>query len=284
MTLPDFILTSRVNQVWDNSGMDNLDKCLDKQHFRNYTDEVLYHYNSRGFRDAEWPDDLSSAVWCFGDSFTVGLGTPFKYIWAQQLGQVLNCRTINVSMDGASNQWISRKVHKVIEEIAPKVIVIQWSYIHRAELPNTKLNDEDRRIHINKLYIDNINELWEIFINLVHGIEQNKQNTRVIHSFIPKFADNTDIFNKWEKIKGPDWPNVPKNLTEFNKLSTMVVNELKNFFKLYKTFENYYRLHNGLEYVSEIIPIDLARDGFHYDRLTTQTFVDAVRELLVNRA
>ena len=284
MILPDFILPSRVNQVWDNSGIDSLDRCGDKQHFKKYTDKVFYHYNSRGFRDTEWPDDLSSAVWCFGDSFTVGLGTPFEYIWAQQLGQALNCRTINVSMDGASNQWIARKVHKVIEEIAPKVIVIQWSYIHRAELSNTKLNDEDRRTHINSSHVDDNNKLWGIFIDLVHGIEQNKQQTKVIHSFIPDFAENNNILNTWEKIKGPDWPAIPKSLTEFNNLPAGIVDELKNFFKLHKTFENYYRLYDGLEYVPEITRIDLARDGHHYDRLTAQTFIDAVRELLLNRA
>jgi hypothetical protein len=277
MILPDFILPSRVNQVWNSSGIDSLDKCRDKKHFKNYPNEVLYHYNSRGFRDAEWPNDLSSAVWCFGDSFTVGLGAPFEYIWTQQLEQALNCRTINVSMDGASNQWIARKVHTIIDEIAPKVIVIQWSYIHRDELPDTSIDDEARRRLINKLHLD---ELWEIFIDLVHGIEKSKKQTRVIHSFIPNFADDNDILNKWEKVKGPDWPVAPKNLTEFNNLPATIVNELKDFFKLYKTFENYYRLYNKLEYVPELKIIDLARDGLHYDKITATNFVGQLVNLI----
>ena len=56
MILPDFILPSRQNQVWDESGLDSYAACLDKKHFKSYPHKVEYRYNSRGFRDTEWPE------------------------------------------------------------------------------------------------------------------------------------------------------------------------------------------------------------------------------------
>ena len=67
MILPNFILHSRVNLQQDYSGIDRIDKCLDKKHFKNYPHTIKYVYNSRGFRDTEWPDsikELQNAIWC----------------------------------------------------------------------------------------------------------------------------------------------------------------------------------------------------------------------------
>ena len=72
-----------------NSGMDTLEECQDKDHYLSYTKDISYRYNSRGFRDHEWPEDLSDVVWCVGDSFTVGIGQPFEETWPQLLGKKL---------------------------------------------------------------------------------------------------------------------------------------------------------------------------------------------------
>ena len=60
MILPDFILHSRVNARWDYSGMDSIKDCFNKKHFKNYPHTVKYVYNSRGFRDAEWPESIEA--------------------------------------------------------------------------------------------------------------------------------------------------------------------------------------------------------------------------------
>ena len=39
------------------SGSDSPEECLSKDHFLNYTKDISYNYNSRGFRDNEWPDE-----------------------------------------------------------------------------------------------------------------------------------------------------------------------------------------------------------------------------------
>jgi hypothetical protein len=142
MILPNFVLTTRQNQVWSTSGLDSLEECVSKSFFNHYPYEVSYKFNSRGFRDEEWPEtveELRNCIWCFGDSFTVGMGCPYDSIWTKKLEKITGIRTINISMDGASNEWISRKVISIIKQISPKFVVIHWSYFDRREDPDTSL-------------------------------------------------------------------------------------------------------------------------------------------------
>lgn len=236
MILPDFVLRTRANQCWDQSGIDSLEKCFDQQHFLQYPHPVSYVYNSRGFRDSEWPDhvdQLKNAIWCVGDSFTVGLGSPYEHIWPQRLQQARGQRTINVSMDGASNNWIARRACAILQAICPCVMIIQWSYISRREKPDTSLMDEQR-------LLQSINcSTEEDIANTLHCIDQVQHSAgscRIIHSFIPDFLP-------W-KLKG----------TIESRVDGLVIPEIQRR--------------------------DLARDGHHYDVLTSDQFVADLQPLL----
>ena len=285
MILPEFTLRSQATQRRQYNGIDSPRMCLDKKHFDSYPHKIDYTYNSRGYRDAEWPltpEELQQAVWCVGDSFTVGIGSPAEHTWPFLLQKELDCRTINISMNGASNEWIVRKAIDIINKIKPKLIIVQWSYIHRAELNDSTLSDEDRRQQFDDLSLQDI-ELETKFLKLVQKLESIKQNTEVIHSFIPNFGIKNNIQEIWDQIAGKDWPTAPKTLDEFNKLSSGVVDELTNNFKLYNKLNLYYQLFYNINYVPEIQLIDLARDGYHYDILTAKKFAISVAELLVDR-
>lgn len=186
MILPGFILPTRANQTWQYSGIDSPDLCFDYQYFANYPWPVEYRFNSRGFRDDEWPQDLSQAVWCVGDSFTVGLGCPWDHTWPRVLAQKLDRRTINVSLDGASNDWMARKIIEISREIAPQWIVVQWSYTDRREHPDATLPDEERRIRRQPDATDR-----DSIINLkenINLVENSRGETQIIHSTIPMFS------------------------------------------------------------------------------------------------
>lgn len=134
---PEFVVRQYVNQHHTKTGIDSLDQCLDVAHFKKYPHDISYDYNSRGFRDQEWPtavNELQQAIWCVGDSFTVGLGSPIDHIWPQVVSQATNRRTINISLNGASNNWISHRACRIIELFAPTNIVIMWSYTHRRHM------------------------------------------------------------------------------------------------------------------------------------------------------
>lgn len=294
MILPNFILPDRINRHWKFSGMDSFEYCKDKQHFLNFPYKIIYDYNSRGYRDQEWPDDidqLKSAIWCIGDSFTVGIGSPQEHTWTWLLQQRLKNRTINVSMDGASNNWISRQVVDIIHAVSPKNIVIHWSYLHRREYsaeeaknvwwnvyyknvkdpnwpectnfkdfeflpkpiklelekyhppgPYYQIRDDDRRIPYST---DRSTTDHDDVINIlkcISTVEQCSKTTKIIHSFIPDFgpAFSTDLEKEF--------------LTKLVDHTRTVIRPFKN--------------------------LDLARDGHHYDLMTSCYFVDQIVPLL----
>lgn len=185
--LDDFYLPSRQRLRVEYSGMDHPDYCVDRKHFDQYPWPVSYEYNSRGFRDAEWPDDPAAAVWCIGDSFTVGLGAPREHAWPWLLQTQLGHRAVNASLDGASNAWIARRARQVIDELAPPVVIIQWSYTNRRESSDTTLDDEQRRIWTTRT--TDLEDL-EHTLAAIAQVEQDRAATRIIHSFIPNFVNN----------------------------------------------------------------------------------------------
>lgn len=280
--LDDFMLPSRSNQHWKYSGIDSLYQCRDKKHFKLYPHEISYNYNSRGFRDSEWPDSLEKlkqSIWCVGDSFTVGIGSPLEHTWVHQVGQQLNKSTINISLDGASNHWIARKTLDIIKQISPELIIIQWSYLHRSESSNGTQSDEHRRMLHDPVDLLDDYALISKLIKFVEQIESVKENTKIIHSFIPNFG--VDMESVWNQIRDSSWPEFPKTIREFNLLDTRIINEIDNNFKMKELFEISYKLYQSIEhYIKPIVVLDIARDGHHYDILTAQQFAVDISKLL----
>ena len=143
MILPNLALPSKSYEMLEFTGLDTFYQCLDKEHFINYPYKISYRYNSRGFRDSDWPidtQDLQQSIWCIGDSFTVGIGAPYEHMWSQVLSKHTNTNTINISMDGASNTWISRRAIEIAKHLQPKNMVVMWSFIHRREGNRSEAN------------------------------------------------------------------------------------------------------------------------------------------------
>lgn len=278
MILPDFILPSRSNKTLLETGIDSISNCINRDYFSAYPHKVEYNYNSRGFRDTEWPetiDELKQAIWCFGDSFTVGVGSPVEHTWVNILKQRTGIRCINVSLDGASNNWIARKINRVIEEINPQHIVVQWTYLHRNESNDITLTDEDRRSQ----FLDNISADSQLanFANIRASI-----NKEITESFIPDCCEFTrvseQIKQNTNKLKGTSWPNLTDmTFNEFVTVDRTILTELKKF-KVYDDFLRYFKYKELIDNLGrlEVHSIDLARDGFHYDYLTASRFVDSI--------
>jgi hypothetical protein len=60
MILPDFVLLSRAGLDEKFTGLDSEEFCVNPTQFAQYPHPVLYNYNSRGFRDQEWPDNSTT--------------------------------------------------------------------------------------------------------------------------------------------------------------------------------------------------------------------------------
>ena len=290
MILPDFVIPSRVNQRWSYSGIDSLESCLDKKHFASYPHDITYNYNSRGFRDAEWPtilSELQNAIWCVGDSFTVGLGSPVSHTWPNILQQTTQCRTINVSMDGASNMWIARKVLKILTQLQPELIIVHWSYLHRREA-----SVAEAQLKWWQTYYKNIKDTsWpqcptpDDFASLPKFIQheiitkhapgpfyQIGDEDRVMHFDLNNISIDLDMSNTIECIKAVEsQATTTKILHSF--IPDYMSNHGKNNFRdqLLSLIQNF---------VGEIPVIDHARDGHHYDIKTSEYFVQQIQQVL----
>ena len=288
MILPDFIIPSRVNKYWHESGMDCENLCFDKVHFLKYPHAIDYRYNSRGYRDQEWPDDLYNAIWCIGDSYTVGLGSPLMHTWPYILQQTSKQRIINISMDGASNDWIARKSLEIIRRIAPKNLVIHWSFFSRGEKENKDRPDDERLIPTKYLTIKN---QFENFKNNFDLLETNKKDVNIVHSFIPNASPvlwDHLIQVRWDEFKGTSWPNlVPTNRASLNQLSTEILAELKQlnlYDELCNSYDFFHILKNiikGVKFVPQLKQLDRARDGHHYDIITATSLVKSIFPLVL---
>lgn len=278
MILPDLRLQSRQNQQWQFSGMDHYSYCQDKKHFRSYPHKVEYVYNSRGFRDQEWPEslqDLKQAIWCVGDSFTVGLGSPQSHTWPARLSALTGRRTLNVSMDGASNQWISRIARQIIDQVNPTDIVIMWSYTHRREHPDTTLNDEDRRIFAIKDQKNyNENQNWEDFQTCRKTVESVSIKAQFA---VPNFhgLENFSVAECWDRICGDSWPKAPITVNQLQSLPQWILDELKNLHNCFDIIQ-----HALSQDVIEVKKLDLARDGHHFDLITADWVAQQATTLL----
>jgi hypothetical protein len=282
MILPDFILPSRINQTRSYSGLDCFEFCLDKKHFESYPHAITYQYNSRGFRDQEWPDtieELQSAIWCVGDSFTVGLGSPLAHTWPWILQQVSQRRTINVSMDGASNMWIARKSLDIANKIRPAYLVIQWSYISRRENSITTPTETEWQLFYKNISdpswppcsaheIDKLPKKILEEIDQTHGGFKHNiiDETRRLPSINCTVED--DINNTLDCIRSLSQINFTKVIHSF----------IPNFAP--KTHQGLVESQiNGLV-IPEIPRLDIARDGHHYDIATSQAFVQQIAQYL----
>ena len=287
MILPEFVLPTRANQHWCQTGTDSRSTCLDKKHFDEYPHKIEYRYNSRGFRDNEWPLDigqLKKSIWCIGDSCTAGIGSPVEHTWPYLLGKSLGKNYINVSMDGASNAWMARKFQELVCYLQPEVVCIQWSFLHRREHPDSALSDEFRALWFDKS-ASTIDDYFNFF-SLVDLVESCKNNTRVFHSIVPNSGlqiDSQTAKKLWDSVRGSDWPSSPPtNIAEFGNLPEFVIKELVNL-KLYDLYNQHATLCQHLELITcihQVEQVDYARDHMHYDIKTATTVATKLAELI----
>lgn len=292
MILPNFIIKSLQNQNFEYFESDVRSKAKDIELFDSYPYPIDYSFNSRGFRDREWPNDindLQNSIWCIGDSVTTGIAAPVTHNWVSVLENAINQRCINISLTASSNDWIFRKGIEVLTTIKPKTIIFQWSFIPRGESNNTMLSDEERVLHFQSdLSPEN---LWKGFKSKIDYIELIKNNTNIIYYFPPYWnvllvKSYNELEQQWKSILGEQWGDCPYDIQSFNLLNDCILKELKHF-KLYDIINEsceyrskFLNLMNGLKYVELSEYQDRSRDGYHPDIITSNYVVNKILELL----
>jgi len=166
-------------------GLDSAEYCFDAKHFKHYPDTITYQFNELGYRDCSHTQYQGNEILAIGDSFTLGLGVNVEQTWPALLGQLLNYPVRNFSLNGASNDWMSRKIMSILNFFTPRAIVVHYSFSHRRERPFNHWHDNERTEsepnYTAQQNIDNWTKNYEIFNNLP---------VPVIHSFITDWDSN----------------------------------------------------------------------------------------------
>lgn len=294
-----FKLVCHLNFEANGYGMDTYEMCKNKSHFNSYPYKINYKFNSMGFRDKEIPSnlkDLTDAIWCIGDSFTVGLGSPLEHTWVNILQQKTNKRCINISMDGASNEWISMLAVYIIKNFNPTNVACCWSY------PERRLNSNPSNELKNKYFEESYNSIKD----------PNWPECKSIEDFNKLFFEiRNEVLNEHElpydivvtKDCKIDKINLPFDLlkvrttkdTSHEDLQNMVdcltsVKQIKQCTIVHSFIPKFCNNKYIKEYkdaIQQVVKnpiyiehLDYARDGHHFDILTSKQLVKNIIEQL----
>lgn len=227
-------------QISTTSGMDCYERCVDKKHFLNYPKEITYQYNSRGFRDREWPEDLSDVIWCVGDSFTVGIGQPVEETWPQLLEKKTGKRCLNLGEDGCSNDSIALRIQEIYKLYDPKLIIVMWSYFSRRRIDNKNVQFDRNNFGV-KEDITNFIKNFKIIVDNVP--------TNLLHLLIPNALIDVD--------------------TRSRKISDYILGKFKNTL-------NDQQYEDILKSILTFPQLDRARDCHHFDIKTSEYVCDLI--------
>ena len=279
--LPIIKLGSQAGARFKYSGIDSPEYCADPVHFGQWTLPIEYQYNSRGFRDQEWPEDLKSAVWCLGDSFTVGLGMPQDQTWPG----LLESRTVNISLDGASNGWISRQACIVLEQLQPKVMVIHWSYSHRREKA------------LESVLLPIWNEYYGAIRDPAWPDRADYRSVDQLPQHVQTALQQDARYNCWHsdfdidllrKLHYSETPTTVEQDLAYTQNCVDLLDQAATTTKIIHSFIPAWhagpaQVHSTNTVLDPVVQSDLARDGYHYGPNTMQSLV-AVIETVIRKS
>jgi hypothetical protein len=145
---------------------------------------VTYQFNDAGFRthpSSAWNAD---AILVLGDSFTLGLGVNASDRYTDIIEKQLSRQVLNFSLNGASNDWIARKLRQLLTIFQPSAIVIHYTFSHRRERPNLDWAD-DERTECEPFY--SVQENFDNWMRNFRIICDIAGSTKIVHSFIPNW-------------------------------------------------------------------------------------------------
>jgi hypothetical protein len=186
-TQQDIAIPYYANLQADSLGMDSRELCRQPLLFDQYP-PVQYQFNSLGYRTHPVDHWQNNAILILGDSFTLGLGSNIEERYTDIIEQQLSHQVLNFSLNGASNDWISRKLSQLLPRFRPRAIVIHYTFTHRRERPHTDWHD-DERTECEPLYSSEQNYAnWQKNFENICAVSGS---IRLIHSFIHNWHDQS---------------------------------------------------------------------------------------------
>jgi hypothetical protein len=171
----------------DSLGLDSRAHCFNRSLFDQHP-AVHYQFNQVGFRTHSVDKFKHNAILVIGDSFTLGLGNNVEDRYTDLLEQQLSHQVLNFSLNGASNDWIARKLKQLLQLFQPRAVVIHYTFSHRRERPQTDWHD-DERTECEPFYSSEENyQNWLVNFKTIQSLSGN---IKLIHSFICNWHDQS---------------------------------------------------------------------------------------------
>lgn len=101
-----------------------------------YEKEIVYEYNSWGYRSKDFTELKDDYILTFGCSFTEGIGLCYDDLWSTKMSKKLNYDVLNLGMGGTGpdfTMYNSILYHNFILQNGkiPKLVIYQWSFTER---------------------------------------------------------------------------------------------------------------------------------------------------------
>jgi hypothetical protein len=181
-------------------GLDSLHHCFNVNHFKNWPGGINYQFNEIGFRTRSINEFTGKEILVIGDSFSLGLGCNQSQCWPSVLENLLQYPVLNFSLNGASNDWMARKVQQLLEFFTPRAILFHHTFSHRRERDQPDWKD-DERTECNACYTSEEN-----FKNLLDNlkiIQTTCQSIPTIHGFVSKWHDQNVDYSQFKNYTIP---------------------------------------------------------------------------------
>lgn len=254
-----------------------------------WTTPIDYRFNSRGFRDHEWPDNLDHVIWCIGGSELLGTGVAFDQACPRQLAQLTESKVIDVSIIGASNDWITRQFQNIKAGLGDsfKTALIQWSFSTRSELSLNDAKDQELIDLYNAIKMPNwpdikgFDSLSMLDDKIRQEIIDNPYFAKI--SAMDGAAENGQIHYKKEFVL--DYAGAKHLLGLIDKIESIKGNTQVIYSFCPKFAEPgedefiYGQLRDkGIDFIPEYPQIDMARDRSHSGPATHLMYAKSVLE------
>jgi hypothetical protein len=185
------------NLTCSSLGLDSDQYCFDAAHFKNWPTEINYCFNEIGFRTKSITKFTGKEILVIGDSFSLGLGCNQLQCWPDILENILQYPVLNFSLNGASNDWMARKIQQLLEFFTPRAVLFHHTFSHRRERDQPDWKD-DERTECDAYYTSEEN--FKNFSNNLKTIQQSCQTIPTLHGFVPRWHDLAVNYSQFKSL------------------------------------------------------------------------------------
>jgi hypothetical protein len=162
--------------------------------------DIIYRYNSRGFRGPEFEQDAEIGIISIGCSWVFGAGIPaehtFHELFAARLRDETGMSVVNwnLGIAGTGNDYVARMLHLTVPRLIPDIVLVLFPQLARREYVSAhgiKINFTPSAI----AWDISSKQIFEHFAALSSGLDDQLNLFRNYKSIEALLADRCWLFS-----------------------------------------------------------------------------------------